>query len=204
MQQRGDSIPSILLSAPHDVILLTWDHQHEAFSWLCNVKLNPLLAKMPPLYKARDFALLRFAPVSARKPLDVLVYDMTSLVLEDGTDTFLTQLMLERGQLFETTPLIVSIYAPPNVAPQQRAPSTVQVIAHDYVGPVPLFLYALSRDENALLLMMRKTRPDLQADLVLPPDFDMDAELEGYIPKLLSPASSEEEDEQSYSSPESE
>lgn len=202
MQKRGDSIPSILLSAPHDVILLTWDHQHKAFAWLCNAKLNPLLAKAPPLYKANEFALLRFAPVSTRKPLDVLVFDMSSLELADGTDTFLTQLMLERGQLFETTPLIVSIYAPPGVAPQSRAPSTIHVLAHDYVGPVPLFLSALSRDETALRLMMRETRPDMQADLVLPADFDMDAALEGHVLKLLSESS--EEDEASDSSPESE
>ncbi len=180
MQKRGDSIPSILLSAPHDVILLTWDRQHKAFSWLCNAKLNPLLAKSPPLYKTQSFALLRFAPVKTRKPLDVLVYDMSQLDLADGTDTFLTQLMLSRGLLFETTSLIVSLYAPPNVAPKSNN------LPYDYVGAVPLFLNALSNDEKTLQLMMSGTRPDLQADLVLPADFDMDAELERFVPGLLS------------------
>ncbi len=185
MKKRGDSIPSILLSAPHDVILLTWDRQHKAFSWLCNAKLNPLLAKYPPLYKTHSFALLRFAPVKTRKPLDVIVYDMSQLELADGTDTFLTQLMLERGLLFETTTLIVSLYAPPNVAPKSNN-NTIHALPYDYFGAVPLFLNALSNDEKTLQLMMSGTRPDLQADLVLPPDFDMDAELERFVPGLLS------------------
>ncbi len=180
---RVSPIPDILLSSDrHDAILLIWDdqYQHKVLTWLCNARQNPLLSTVR--HRGTTFALLSFHPLKPKKaPVDVLVFDMSSVVMaatdweEDGA-SLLTHIIRERAQLFGGGgPLIVSLYDP---SQQQVDGNVCMVVPQEmYIMSYPPALRILSANDNDIYTLLRETRPDSQANLVLAADFDLDADM---------------------------
>jgi hypothetical protein len=171
MLQRVAFAP-ILLSARHDAILLV--HHHKALEWLSNTRKNTHLL-LNVCHKTHDFALLQFKPPHGRRPIDVLVY---SVPQGEGAHPYLTQLVLERTQLFgASNAVIISLYSP-HTREAMRAPPGVVCVEEDAsVSFIPALRILCAdyedEDDDALRLLLCSTLPEIEMPVMDIADFEL-------------------------------